>query len=458
MNQEVSDFKKWSKITAYAIAGVFAFFTIISMFNNAKMGYTYVYQNAVTGESKVYHGPDFIFKPPFIANITEYKNDTTLTFSNTAETDDDILTSKNNPIKVAFADTYKADLILSARMVLPLEDEKVLKLHNAFRSYDNLVSSLYSKTMVDVAVNTATQFTAEEVFQGGLNGLKSAIEDQSSLGVYVTERRKVRGESGMTEQVDIGKAKTDSALVEKAVYVWKAIPMLNRDGKVRRTKNPLTQYGVQVSQVNLAEPVPEPLLEKLLNTKKTLVAEKIASIQMQENAKTNIETSKLEGEANRVKAEQAQLVNADAEIIQIKKEVQLAEQQALKEIVEQQKLADLAKIDKAKELQIAKDNEGIQKANEVAAKYEAQAKLHNGLADAQIKEAMYLAVRKDILELEVQKAITVALATNLKDFKVQMPTYMSGNTGGQQGNSLGVLMDALSIQNLKEINTKLTNK
>ena len=456
--EQVTEFKKWIKVSVYAVIGIFAFFTIISMFNNAKMGYTYVYQNAVTGESKVYHGPDFIFKPPFIANITEYKNDTTLTFSNSEETDDDILTAKNNPIKVAFADTYKADLILSGRAKLPLEDEQMLKLHNAFRSYDNLVASLYSKTMVDVAVNTATQFTAEEVFQGGLNGLKSAIEDQSSLGVYVTERRKVRGESGMTEQVGVGESKTDSELVEKAVYVWKAIPMLDRNGKVRRTKNPLIQYGVEISQVNLAEPIPEPLLEKLLNTKKTLVAEKIASIQMQENAKTNIETAKLEGEAARVKAEQIQLVNADAEIIQIKKEVQLAEQQALKEIVEQQKLADLAKIDKAKELQIAKDNEGIQKANEVAAKYEAQAKLHNGLADAEIKKAMYLAVRKDILELEVQKSVTEALATNLKDFKVQMPTYMSGNSNGEQSNSLGVLMDALSIQNLKEINTKLETK
>lgn len=445
---------KWTGIT---IATIFVVMTILSMFNSAKMGYIYVYQNAITGQSKVYHGPDFIIKPPFIASITEYKKDTTLSFAPHAE-EEDGYTSINDPIKVAFADTYKANLIVNARMVLPTSDDQMIALHEAFRNYPNLVNSLYTKTMVDVAVNTATQFTAEEIFQGGLNGLKSAIEDQSNLGVYVTERKRVKAESEVTDRADAGEKKTDSKATHKQVYVWKAIPKIGRDGKVKRTRNPLTQYGVQVTQVNLAEPIPEQLLEKLLSTKKTLVAEKIASIQKQENAKTNIETSKLEGEANRVVAEQKQLVKADAEIIVLKKEVKVAEQQALKEIVEKQKEADLAVIEKGKELQIAQANEGIQKANEKAAKYEAQAKLHNGLADAKIKEAMYLAIKKDILELEVHRDTTLAIAGNLSNFKVQMPTYMAGGSTGGSTDSLGVLMDALSIQNLKEINKNTGGK
>ena len=448
--------KKVFKYTAFTVIGIFLFVTIMSMFNSVKMGYIAVYQNAVTGQKKVYHGPDFIIKPPFIASITEYKKDTTLSFSPHDEGDsDDIYTSANNPIKVAFADTYKANLIVNARMVLPTTDDQMISLHEAFRNYPNLVNSLYTKTMVDVAVNTATQFTAEEIFQGGLNGLKSAIEDQSNHGVYVTERKRVKAESEVTDRADAGEKKTDSEAKHKQVYVWKAIPKRDRNGKVRRTKNPLTQYGVQVTQVNLAEPIPEKLLEKLLSTKKTLVAEKIASIQKQENAKTNIETSKLEGEANRVIAEQKRLVVADAEIIDLKKQVKVAEQQALKEIVEKQKEADLAIIEKGKELQIAQANEGIQQANEKAAKYEAQAKLHNGLADAQIKEAMYLAIKKDILELEVHRDTTIAIAHNLANFKVEMPTYMAGGSGAGSSDSLGVLMDALSIQNLKEINTKV---
>jgi len=422
---------KMIKYGLYTIGGIFTFFIILSMFNSAKMGYIYVYQNSLTGEKKVYHGPDFILKPPFIATITEYKKDTTLSFAPTVEDDD---AATNGPIKAAFADTYRANLLLNARVVLPTNDEQIIALHEAFRSYDNLVNSLFVKTMVDVTVNTTTQFTAEEVFQGGLNGLKSAIEDQSNHGVYVTERKQVLSEMGATDRGEIGSKKTDTDTVRKSVYVWKAIPKIDKNGKVRRTSNPLEQYGVEVTQVNLAEPEPEPLLEKLLNTKKTLVAEKIASIQKQENAKTDIETSQLEGEAKRVKAEQEQLVKADAEVIQRKKEVELAKKQAEKEIVERQKLADLAIIDKKKELQIATANEGIQMAAERAAKYEAQAKLHNGLADAEILKAKYLAYRKDILELEVEKATQLAKYEALKSAQINMPTTVMQNSGSEGGN------------------------
>lgn len=447
---------KLLKRTSYTIGGIFIFFTILSMFNTVELGHTVVYQNAITGKKTVYHGPDFIIKPPFVATITDYKKDTTLSFAPGLEGDE--FTSTNEPISIAFADTYKAHIIVNARMVLPNSDEQMLDLHEAFRTYPNLVRSLYNKTMIDVVVNTATQFTAEEIFQGGLNGLKSAIEDQANDGVYVTHREKVLAESGTTDRTEIGNKKTDSKTVGKAVYVWKAVPLRNRSGKIRRTKNPLEQYGVSVTQVNLAEPMPEKLLDTLLDTKKKLVAKKIASIQEQENAKTEIETAKLKGEAERVKAEQKQLVIADAEIITQKKHVKVAEQQALKEIVDRQKLADLAIIDKNKELQIAQANEGIQKANEIAAKYEAQAKLHNGLADAEIKKAKYLAIRKEILMLEVEQVVEVARYEAMKVATVNLPsdvTIMGGSNG--DGTSLQELSN-YAILGMKDALSKNTKE
>ncbi|PNX50991.1 MAG: hypothetical protein BV456_04805 [Thermoplasmata archaeon M8B2D] len=436
--------------------GVAALFAVIALWNSVEtvnMGYTKVYQNTMTGSKHVYHGPDLLVRPPFVSTVTEYKDDTTLSF--TTGKDSERFTSTNNPISVAFADTYKAQVIMNARMVLPTDDNKMLALHKAFRNYDNLVRSLYTKTLVDVTTNTATQFTAEEIFQGGLNGLKSAIEDQAANGVFVTERRKVVSEMGVTDRVEPGEKKEESRLTEKAVYVWKAIPKLDSNNKPIRTKNPLDQYGVNVTQVNLAEPIPEPLLERLLNEKKTLVAKKIASIQKQENAKTDMETAKLEGEAKRIKAEQEKLVQADAEIIELKKQVTVAEQQALKEKVERQKLADLAVIDKKKELQIAQDNEGIQRANAKAAKYEGQAIEEKGLAEANVKRAMYLAVKKDILELEVEKATQLAKYKALEsgNVKIEMPkTVMTGGSG--DGASLQELtnltiMDKLGSSQLK---------
>ena len=66
-------------------------------------------------------------------------------------------------------------------------------------------------------------------------------------------------------------------------------------------------------------------------------------------------------------------IDKESAIIAAEKKVAEAKLQAEREIIERQKVADLAIIDKKRELQIAKDNEGIQKANAIAAKYEGQA-------------------------------------------------------------------------------------
>jgi hypothetical protein len=442
-------FKETGKKVGIVIGVLFGVIALWNSVETVDMGYTKVYQNSMTGTKRVYHGPDFIIRPPFISTVTEYKDDTTLSFASVK--DKESFTSKNAPISVDFADTYKAQIILNARMVLPTNDEQMLALHKAFRDYDNLVRSLYTKTMVDVTTNTATQFTAEEVFQGGLNGLKSAIEDQASNGVFVTERRKVVSEMGVTDRTDVGEKKEESKLKEKAVYIWKAIPKTGEDGKPLRTKNPLTQYGVQVTQVNLATPTPEPLLENLLNEKKTLVAKKIASIQKQENAKTEMETAKLEGEAKRIKAEQEKLVAADAEIIELKKQVEVAKQQALKEQVERQKLADLAIIDKKKELQMAQDNEAIQKANAIAAKYEGQAIEEKGLAEAKVEKAKYAAKDVKLYTLEKQVEITNNLKKAMQGITIQMPKVNISSEGNTPINSAEMVLNTIGVSKLMEI-------
>lgn len=427
---KLSSLKKYIKYSIYGILSVIAVLIVSSMFRAVELGYTDVYQNKATGTTTVYHGPDWYFSPILIGTERTYKDDTTVAFTNDGG-DKGKFTSVNTPIDIRFADTYEAKLPLTARFVLPTDDEHILMVDKSFRSYRNLVNSLYQKTMIDVATNTAQQFTAEEVTQGGLNGLKSAIEDQVNNGVYVTERKRVVVEQATKGRLDIGVDKTTGKPVEQAVTVWKAVPKRDKDGKIIRTSNPFEKYGIKVLQVNLADPIPEPLLEKLLVAKKSAVAKKILSVQEQDNAKEDIKTAKLKGQAMREKAEQERLIKADAEIIERKKEVKVAKLKAEKEIVDRQKLAKLAVIDKKKELQIAKDNQAIQKANEIATKYQAEAKLHIGLAEAQIKKAKYEAVRKDILELEVKKITNLAKYEAMKNGKglVQMPDKVIINNG-----------------------------
>lgn len=420
--------KKTAKWVGGIIAGVIAFFMVLSMFRTVEAGYTDHFQNTFTGSKAIYHGPDWYLSPLYIGKESTWKDDTTISFSNSAEAGK---FSSNNPsIGIRFADTYEAKLPLTARLVLPSDDEHMFMVVKSFRSYKNLINSLYVPTMEDVTVNTAQQFTAEEVTQGGLNGLKSAIEDQANKGVYVTKRERVIVDSSTSTRNEPGADKSNNAVKTQQITVWKAVPKL-KDGKVLRTSNPFEKYGIDVLQVNLKDPIPETLLETLLIAKKTSVAKKILSVQEQDNAKEDIKTARLKGEALREKAEQERMIVADAEIIERKKEVELAGLQAKREIVDREKLAALAIIDKKKDLQIATANEGIQKANERAAKFEAQSKLHNGLADAQITKAKYLAIDKHIKKMEVEETIALAKYKALPNIKLDMPNNVMMTGGGE---------------------------
>lgn len=424
--KEMEDkFKIYVKRGLLGIIGVITFFVLMSMLRTVELGYTDVYQNTLTGNKAVYHGPDWYFSPLMFGKERTYKDETTIVFNNAEY-------ANGTPVPIGFADTYQAHLPLSIRFRLPLDDEHMFTLDKSFRSYKNLVNSLYTKTTVDVSVGTATQFTAEEVFQGGLNGLKSAVEDQIKNGLFITERKRVIVEDSTQKRVEVGEDKSNTQTTEQEITVWKAVPKLDKDNNPLRMVNPLEQYNIFASQLTLELPHPEQRLETLLIAKKESVAKKILSVQKQDNAKEDIKTAKLEGQAKREQAEQERLITADAEIIEMKKQVQVAEQQALKEKVERQKVADLAIIDKKKELQVSQANEEIQKANEIAARFEAQSKLHNGLADAQIKKAMYDAVKKDILMLEVEKATQLAKYKALEKSKITMPTTVmmsEGNSG-----------------------------
>lgn len=449
MNQlNIEEIAKWSGIS---LGSLIIFFIIMSMFRTVELGYTDVYQNKLNGTTTVYHGPDWYISPIFIGVERTYKDDTTVAFSG-APADKEKFTSVSLPIDIRFADTYEAKLPLTARFVLPTDDEHMLMVDKSFRSYNNLVNSLYEKTMIDVATNTAQQFTAEEVTQGGLNALKSAISDQVNHGVYVTVRKRVLVEQAITNRVGVGGNKAQSNQTEQQITVWKAVPKVGRDGKVIRNEDPFDKYGVKVLQVNLADPIPEQLLEKLLIAKKTSVAKKILSVQKQDNAKEDIKTAKLEGQAKRETAEQERLIIADAEIIEREKEVKLARLQAQREIVDREKLANIAIIDKRKELQVAKANKGIQQANEQATKFQAQAKLHIGLAEAQIKKAKYEAVIQSILQLEVTKATALAKYEALKNGKglIQMPEKVIINNGGE-GSKHTSLEDLANLKLMQDL-------
>ena len=143
-------------------------------------------------------------------------------------------------------------------------------------------------------------------------------------------------------------------------------------------------------------------------------------------------------------------------IIAMEKQVEQAKLQAKKETVERNKVAQLAIIDKDRELQIAQANEGIQSANAKAAKYEAQAIKEKGFAEAEVDRAKLKAKQdnKDIYLAELDRDIQVKMAEVLPQVKITSPQIvMGGNNGGSQ------VSDLLSTKLVQDvINNSKTNK
>ena len=440
---------KWLGVAAILALGSYIF---VNSWFQTHAGYTYVYQNNLTGGLSVYTEPGVHLRVPFFSRLTEYKQVITVSFGGG---DADSVTSAHPAITVRFADTYTGQVPTTFRFKLAPEPQKVLHMHREFRNATNLIDAMLVKNARNVVVITGTQYTGEEFFQGGLNQFKAQLEDQLREGVYRTERKQVEVEQ--TDLAPVGLNQDDSNMLQRTrQLVWKTVPIVDAKGNLERQANPLAQYGIEVTQVTVGDPAPEAQLDRLLTDKKTLVAERIRAIQEQETAKAQAKTEQLKKEIERTRAVQDAQRSKELAVIAQQQEVEVARQIAEKELVEHNKRKDVAEVEKQKELAVAKANREIQEANAIAARFEAQAILEKGNAEAKVLAAKYAALgaNKDIYLAEMNRDVAEVLYTNLADFKVEMPrNYVSGGGSGGLHSNLDVITAFSALGLMKQAET-----
>jgi hypothetical protein len=432
------DPSKAAKWAAYAGGAGFIAYCVRNSIIMTDAGMTYVVLNQLNGSLDVYTEPGIHRRVPFFSSVTAYRQVVTSSFEG------------NQSVHARFADTYVGHIPVSFRFKLPLQPDQVRKMHREFRSEANLISSLLMRNANNVTVVTATQYTGEEFFQGGLNQFKSQLSDQLQNGIYLTERKQVE-----VEQMDLASVGSDQEkepgqrerLVKAKQLVWKTVPVYSKDGKLQRAENPLAQYGIDVTQVLIGDPRPEENLDRLLMDKKRLVAERIKTVQEQETSKAQARTEQLKKEILRTKEVQDAQRQKELVVIGNMREVEVAKQVAERETIEQRKLQDLAVIQKEKELAVARAELNIQKANSEAAQYAAQAIAAKGKAEAEVLAANYRAKaqNKEVFLAEVQRDIASVMYANLKDFKIEMPQNVITGAGGGAGSGAGKLPSNLDV-------------
>ncbi|MDD1781502.1 hypothetical protein LRP49_09870 [Enterovibrio sp. ZSDZ35] len=426
------------KAAIYGLPLLVVGFTVNNSVLMTDAGYTYVHQNNMTGELDVFTEPGIHFRMPFLSKITQYSQVITVSFGNNTGED---FYQRLDPVQVRFADTYIGQIPVTFRFKLSNDPEAVKKMHREFRNNSNLIDALLVKNARNVTVITATQYTGEEFFQGGLNQFKSKLGDQLREGIYLTERRQVEVEELDLAPVGLNQADANK-LQRTQQLVWKTVPVRDATGQPIRQDNPLQQYGIQVTQVTIGDPQPEKQLDQLLADKKRLVADRIRAIQEQETSKAQAETEQLRKEIQRTREVQDAQRTKELAVIAQQKEVAVAQQIAKREIVEVEKTKQLAEVEKSKELAMAEANLAIQQANAKAAEFEAMAILAKGEAEAAVLKAKYDAygANRDVYLAELNRDISASLYSNLKDFKVEVPThYFGGSDSGKMTTNLDVI-------------------
>jgi len=406
----------------------------------------YMMEQTPSGKLIPHMTPGYKFITPFVTDVKFYNEVTTITYDER----EGQATSANPPFHITFADTYSGDVKGSFRIELPKDPEKFILLHKAFKRYDNFVDNGIEKFTNELLAYTANQYTGEAFMQGGQNEYKTRLFDQATKGLYVTKRTKVKRDRVIGD-VNLKNDNAGKNVIGQQ-YVFKNIIQRDAKGKPLREQNPMAKYGVKVTQVTIDGFIPEPALSKFMQNKKDMIQKRQKLIEDQENERQSAITAKLKGDRERVEAKQKMLREKDAAVINANKKVELAKLEALKEKVERQKLADLAIIDKKKDLQMATADEKIQQAREKAAKYEAQAKLHNGLADAQILKAKYSAYNKTLYAMEIQKETMINVTKNLANIKIAMPkvNIVEGNSD-KSPNSMNTILQAIGIDKLDQL-------
>lgn len=379
----------------------------------------------------------YFFKVPFLSRTRTFNKNGTI-----AATDNKDLIEASSlvvpPMTAPFADAFQMQFEWSARYELPMDDLGLEYMYQKLKSQKALLANTVMPFAQTLFTDSVNQMLGGDFAQGGKNSLRTLVDNQAQFGMYQTKvvrSPKVRA-AGMGSNSVLGGTQTGLEITE-VKYL--------EDSKGKRLRTPLSiaQYGIKIvpNSFQIVENRAQGRLIKYIDNKQRNLELQIEQDERQKLLAKEAKTEQLTGEKNLVTRTNDLNIKKQEAIIKGEQRVAEAGLLAQKETVDRQKVADLAIIDKNRELQIAKANEGIQQANATAAKYQASAIKLVGFAEAAVKKADYAAIDKQILALEVDKA--KALAMYKSNMIINMPTVVSGGGNGTS-NSLE-LMTTLSV-------------
>ena len=332
-------------------------------------------------------------------------------------------------ISVTLSRNANADISGYLMYELPTDCDKLIELHKNQRSDKGIKHNLVRNAVLSAVRKTAPLFTAEEAKVTKIAEFRRLAEDQLVEGEYLTTIEVLKEKAGEDEVDSTGKVVKKAEVQEYRVTKLK----LDKDGhRIITKKSPITQYGIVVKQLEIQNVKLDPKAQQQLDIVKEREMQRVANATAAETAKQKAITAKAEGDARIAEAKATQEVQKMTEVTMAEKEKAVA-------ILNAEREKEVARLEALKAIEVAKKIKAEGEAEAAANR----AKVAAGLSPQERAEWEY----------KTKVGVAEALA---KSSHPLVPEIMM--TGGDGKNGANNAMDAVGLNMLMDLTTKLSNK
>lgn len=332
-------------------------------------------------------------------------------------------------ISVTLSRNANADISGYLMYELPTDCDKLIELHKNQRSDKGVKHNLVRNAVLSAVRKTAPLFTAEEAKVTKIAEFRRLAEDQLVEGEYLTTIEVLKEKAGEDEVDSTGKVVKKAEVQEYRVTKLK----LDKDGhRIITKKSPITQYGIVVKQLEIQNVKLDPKAQQQLDIVKEREMQRVANATAAETAKQKAITAKAEGDAKIAEAKATQEVQKMTEVTMAEKEKAVA-------ILNAEREKEVARLEALKAIEVAK---------KIKAEKEAEAQANRALVAAGLTP-------QERAEWEYKTKVGVAEAL-AKSSHPLVPEIMM--TGGDGKNGASNAMDAVGLNMLMDLTSKLSNK
>ena len=332
-------------------------------------------------------------------------------------------------ISVTLSRNANADISGYLMYELPTDCDKLIELHKNQRSDKGIKHNLVRNAVLSAVRKTAPLFTAEEAKVTKIAEFRRLAEDQLVEGEYLTTIEVLKEKAGEDEVDSTGKVVKKAEVQEYRVTKLK----LDKDGhRIITKKSPITQYGIVVKQLEIQNVKLDPKAQQQLDIVKEREMQRVANATAAETAKQKAITAKAEGDARIAEAKATQEVQKMTEVTMAEKEKAVA-------ILNAEREKEVARLEALKAIEVAQ---------KIKAEKEAEAQANRALVAAGLTP-------QERAEWEYKTKVGVAEAL-AKSSHPLVPEIMM--TGGEGKNGASNAMDAVGLNMLMDLTTKMSNK